>query len=556
MENVENIINSIKQIFIAGEDNIASLVAMLSSLDKNNLYSKFTNCDVESDYSKNDIIAKANIVNALLEFVLENPNFEDINEDEKKTIITELCKTSATLYEQVIDSTEEDNSWENLQYIVMYSILAYLGDCQTLSDIHIKKYCEKLINTQNKVHNMALLQQLEYSTFYLIVVLLSNLKNFEGLSQLNSNIERANKLLEEAQNEQISKDTVNFADCLRITAYGNIIFSIILMKEYLFTGHIKSSENQDIYSSIDMYSFNTFHLLENESIELRIIGHLIRYALHRLAENSIWNIAEKSPLIKKFIVDNLSGNERYFYTLLPSQRDAISDVLTPKKSIVVGMPTSSGKSFLAEMQILFSIHNYRTKDFAPTVCYVVPTNSLISQVRSDLQNDFKTFGFKIETALPCYDIDEIENEFLSSEHIDILISTPEKLEALVRQNHKSIRNTRLVILDEAHNLSDNSRGSKFELVLSAIKQNLKEANFLLLSPFINNADDINAWLADSPRDSNSVTVEWSPTKQYIGCNLLNTKKTESYLSFYKSARNYLKTDDIKIKLLLKMTRGT
>lgn len=147
----------------------------------------------------------------------------------------------------------------------------------------------------------------------------------------------------------------------------------------------------------------------------------------------------KSPLIRKFIEENLSNGNRYIYSLLPSQREVISDVLTPKKSIVVGMPTSAGKSLLAEMQILFSIHNYTTPDFKPTVCYIVPTNALIDQVRIDLQSDFKEFKFNIETALPYYDVDEIENEILTQQHIDILISTPEKLEALVRQNHPSIK---------------------------------------------------------------------------------------------------------------------
>ena len=50
-----------------------------------------------------------------------------------------------------------------------------------------------------------------------------------------------------------------------------------------------------------------------------------------------------------------------------------------------------------------------------------------------------------------------------------IISTPEKLEALVRQNHPAIQNTRLVIMDEAHNLGRQITGSKFELVLSSIK---------------------------------------------------------------------------------------
>ena len=150
---------------------------------------------------------------------------------------------------------------------------------------------------------------------------------------------------------------------LRIASFGNIIYLSSILKEYLFTGKIDSTENQDIFSVIDMYSYNAFHLLGNEDIELRTIGHLLRYSYEKIAENSIWNIAEKSPLIRKFIEENLSNGSRYIYSLLPSQREVISDVLTPKKSIVVGMPTSAGKSFLAEMQILFSIHNYSTNDF-------------------------------------------------------------------------------------------------------------------------------------------------------------------------------------------------
>lgn len=57
----------------------------------------------------------------------------------------------------------------------------------------------------------------------------------------------------------------------------------------------------------------------------------------------------------------------------------------------------------------------------------------------------------------------------------------------------------MIIMDEAHNLGDESRGSKFELVLAAAKQKMKEANFLLLSPFISNADEIGEWLADSKK---------------------------------------------------------
>lgn len=550
MEHIKSIINSIEKVFDVSEENLSSLAVMLADIEAGHLYDKFSAEEQRKRYLNSDLLSKVNLLNALLEIILENPNMDLVESEKRKELLVSLCGIVASLYEQVLEQTHDDEYWNNMPYLVMYSMLSYMADRQTMSDLIIKDYNAKLTQTEHLYNESLTIRKLEYDSYYLIVFLMSNIRNYEGLVQLNSIIDRANENLKKAQKEELAKEELDISIGLKIASYGNVIYLTTILKEYLFSGKIDNSENQDIYSVIDMYSYNAFHLLTNESIDLKLIGHLLRYAYERVAENSIWNIAEKSPLIRKFIEENLSTGDRYIYSLLPSQREVISDVLTPKKSIVVGMPTSAGKSFLAEMQILFSIHNYKTSEFNPTVCYVVPTNALIDQVKIDLQSDFKEFNFNIETALPYYDVDEIENEILMREHIDILISTPEKLEALVRQNHPSIKNTRLVILDEAHNLGDASRGSKFELVLSSIKQNMKEANFLLLSPFISNAKEISEWLADSPRNADTISVEWSPTKQYIGCNLLNSKKTESVLQFYKSPRNQLGTENVEIALSL------
>lgn len=550
MEYIKSIISSIEKVFDVSEENISSLTVMLADIEAGHLYDKFSAEEQHKKYLNSDLLSKVNLLNALLEIILENPNMDLIESDKRKELLVGLCGTVASLYEQILEQVSEEKSWDNMSYLVMYSMLSYMADRQTISDLTINEYNTKLVKMMSLYNEFSTMQKLECDTYYLIVFLMSNIKNYDGLTKLNAFLEKANDNLDKAQKEELAKEELNISIGLKLASYGNIIYLTTVLKEYLFSGKIDSTENQDIYSVIDMYSYNAFHLLTNESIDLKLIGHLLRYAYERVAENSIWNIAEKSPLIREFIEKNLTSGNRYIYSLLPSQREVISDVLTPKKSIVVGMPTRAGKSLLAEMQILFSIHNYKTEAFNPTVCYIVPTNALIDQLKSDLQSDFKEFGFNIETALPYYDVDEIENEFLTREHIDILISTPEKLEALVRQNHPAIRNTRLVIMDEAHNLGDASRGSKFELVLSSIKQNMKEANFLLLSPFISNAREISEWLADSPRNADTISIEWTPTKQYIGCNLLNSKKTESILQFYKSPRNQLGTENVEILLSL------
>lgn len=553
MNNINIIVNSIKAVFDdISEEKISSLSVMLSEIEANNIYRKFNANSKEKIFEEDELHAKADLLSALLEIVLENPNMDEIERNKRKELLNDLYGAIATLYEQLLKQNQE-NEWEHLPSLVMYSMLSYLADNQTISDLVIKNYNQKLMKKQQQYLNMSVMERLEADTYYLIIIMMSNIRNNDGLLKLNSYIDRAQKTLDDAQMSELEKEDIDIQNGLKISAFGNIIYLTYTLKEYLFAGKISSEENQDIYSVIDIYSYNAFHLLGDDDISTKIIGHLLKYSYAQVAENSIWNIAEKSPKIKQFIENNLTSDNRYIYSLLPSQREVISEVLTPKKSIIVSMPTSGGKSLLAEMQILFSLHNYRTDKFQPTVCYIVPTNALIEQVKRDLQNDFKDFGFNIETALPYYDVDEIEEEILNRKHIDILISTPEKLEALIRQGHKAIENTRLVIMDEAHNIGDNSRGSKFELVLAAIKQKMKKVNFLLLSPFISNANEIGEWLADTKRDSAVISMEWTPTKQYIGCNLLKNNKETSVLEFYKSARNQLGTEDIEILLRKKPT---
>lgn len=549
MNNLQAIMSKIKSIFNISEENMSSLNDMLRNIEITRIKDRFNRLNNDSIFSPLDMMSKANLLNAMTEIILENPSMNEITNSERKDVLKLLYETNSTIYEQLM-KVDNIKSLDKIGIVAMYSMLSYLADKQTISNIMIEQFNSQIVSCKEQLDKLEVIDKLEFATLYLVILMLSNIKNYDGLTNLNSNIKIAQQYLEKAQNNEIQKEELNVRNGLKISAYGNIIYLVEILKDYLFTGKVKVEKNQDIYTLIDMYSYNAFHLLESEEIELKLIGHLIKYAFTQVAENSIWNIAEKSPKIRTFIENNLSEGEKFLYSLLPSQRDVIVDVLTPKKSIIVSMPTSSGKSLLAEMQILFSLHNYSTTEFKPTICYVVPTNALIEQVKRDLAHDFKAFNFNIETALPYYEVDEIEEEILSRSHIDILVSTPEKLESLVRQNHQSIKDTRLVIMDEAHNIGDKSRGSKFELLLAAIKQNLNEANFMLLSPFMSNAEEIAEWLADTKRNSAVLSMEWAPTRQYVGCNLLKKGQKESVLEFYKTARNHLYTEDVEVSLRL------
>ena len=50
---------------------------------------------------------------------------------------------------------------------------------------------------------------------------MSNIKNYDGLMNLNSYIEKANANLDKAQNVELEKDVLDLSAGLRIASFGN-----------------------------------------------------------------------------------------------------------------------------------------------------------------------------------------------------------------------------------------------------------------------------------------------------------------------------------------------
>ena len=167
MNYIESIMNTINKVFDVSEESISSLKVMLSDIEAAHLYSKFSAEEQSRDYLNNDLLSKANLLNALLEIVLE--------------MLTALYGAAASLYEQVLNQIPDHECWSYVRYLVMYSMLAYLADRQTMSDLVIKEYNIRLVNYVSLYNEFPTIQKLEYDTYYLIILLMSNIKNYDGL---------------------------------------------------------------------------------------------------------------------------------------------------------------------------------------------------------------------------------------------------------------------------------------------------------------------------------------------------------------------------------------
>ncbi len=546
----DTLIQHIQALFAHDSVQLEKILEILNRQEQNELMQKFGVIAAGSSFEPeqtDDIKLKADTIDALIAVISNSPGLEEKLqnniENGNKDVLKTLFEFAFETYRSYYLNYRFNSVIEQTSIIVVTSLYGILCDKVTHVDLFIEDHLGDLHLDSFQAERSSI-EKLEFNTLFLILCIIKRVKNIGEESRLNQLMQNTDKIL--AQIQDSGTEDLGLTSSLKIAALANLLYLLNCVKKYLFTG----ASDENIATIIESYTFNTVKLLKGKTdSSLLQVAQLAKSALKQLCRNSVWELA-RNPWIKRYFEKALQRNS-FVYSLLPSQRDSILSILTLKKSILLNMPTSAGKSLLAELYILFTIQNYTDPEddsSKPTVCYVVPTNALINQVQKKLTKEFIDFKFRIETVLPFSEVDAIEEEILRREHIDILISTPEKLEFLVRDDHPSIRNLKLIVLDEAHNLEDQSRGSKFELLLSTVKLKRPEVGYFLQSPFIDNYKEIADWLGGTAEDSVPIHLEWSPSKQYIGCHLIDSKKTKSSIEYFPFARNNIVKDSIEIDL--------
>lgn len=244
---------------------------------------------------------------------------------------------------------------------------------------------------------------------------------------------------------------------------------------------------------------------------------LLWVGCRELVSNAIWtHVTGLGENTREFVRHLASqGRPDPVLELWPSQQAALRGQLLNvyPRAIIVQMPTSAGKTLLAKFLILQT----KALNSTGTIAYIVPTRALVNQVTLDLRSDFHDLGagFQVEQAVPAFELDPTEDALLINPP-DILVTTPEKLDLLVRRNHLATSQLVLVIADEAHNLqSGRGRGSRLEFLLGTLKRERATIRFLLLSPFLPNDRDLVTWLSDGIELA-PIKVDWRPSRRIVG----------------------------------------
>lgn len=169
--------------------------------------------------------------------------------------------------------------------------------------------------------------------------------------------------------------------------------------------------------------------------------------------------------------------------LRPPQKLSLEKGVLDGKSLVISSPTSSGKTLVAEFAM---INHFKTKG---KTLYIVPLKSLASEKYSSFKKRYSEFGVKV--AMSIGDFDK-QDRYLNS--YDIIITTSEKADSLIRHNAGFLQRVSCIIVDEVHLMDDAHRGPTLEVLLTILKQMLPKAQIIALSATISNDKELSEWL--------------------------------------------------------------
>ncbi|MEM5834024.1 MAG: DEAD/DEAH box helicase [Candidatus Aenigmatarchaeota archaeon] len=197
-------------------------------------------------------------------------------------------------------------------------------------------------------------------------------------------------------------------------------------------------------------------------------------------------------------------------------------------SYIISAPTNSGKTLLTILSIAKELEKNNK------VVYCVPLVALANEKFEEFKNIFK--NYKVAISVGDYDS---ADDFLI--YYDIIITTYEKLDSLIRHEANWISQVGLIIIDEIHLLNDFHRGPTLEFLIMKIKKIIPNIKIIGLSATIKNVEEIANWL-----NINFYKTDFRPVNLYEGVLLNNY----IYLNNYKKIK--LKENGIEglIKTLL------
>lgn len=222
--------------------------------------------------------------------------------------------------------------------------------------------------------------------------------------------------------------------------------------------------------------------------------------------------------------------------LWPSQLEAAQRSVDITDDLVIALPTSAGKTKIAELCIL------RTLADKKRVVYVTPLRALSAQVERVLARTFVPLGAAVTSLYGAIGASSVDSQTLLD--VDVVVATPEKLDFALRQDVHVLDDVGLVVFDEGHMIGLGSREIRYEVLIQRLlrRDDAGERRIVCLSAMFNPQDayfkDFAGWLRNDA-DGDPIHVEWRPTRRRLALLDWFARSGTARLSFLEGEEAYV-----------------
>lgn len=181
-----------------------------------------------------------------------------------------------------------------------------------------------------------------------------------------------------------------------------------------------------------------------------------------------------------------SWQENVGSELLPMQAIAVKERgLLEKGNLIISAPTSSGKTFCAEIAMARALLN------GQKAVYLVPLKALAEERYREFSRKYEPLGLK--TIISTSDRKEFDRSF-SRGDFNLAIVIFEKMNQILSTSLDLLSYIDLVVIDELQMIADQSRGAVLEMALLKIMHSKYKCRLLGLSAVLSGAKKLAGWL--------------------------------------------------------------
>jgi len=235
-----------------------------------------------------------------------------------------------------------------------------------------------------------------------------------------------------------------------------------------------------------------------------------RMAAHQARRLAIANLLVDAPEIPDWFIRN--SIKAGMVTLLPPQHMLLSKgrIAGHKRNTLLTLPTSTGKTFVAEACIASSLSN-------DSLCvYVAPYVAVGEQVKESLG---KHLGDEVPLVSMFGGFQSESLNIIAKR--EVVVATPERFDGWLRSS-KDVGRLRTVVFDEIHILENGVRGARIEGVVSRLRllqQSNPSLRIIGLSAVLTEPQLVCTWLGVHDRDLHQ--IGWRPTARRLAMCLAN-----------------------------------